>query len=118
MLTLEKDLQNVPHIDLSMEWRTIFQAGACVIDDKATRCVKFTGNLERSMMLYVVPVEEFLGDDYDADDRIVAEPYEQALAVMTKGEFVDKLHDIVHCYARRLEAMAKGKVMQLPFESK
>ena len=116
--TLEKDLLSVPHMDVSMGWRTIFEAGACVIDDKATGCVKFTGTLDRSMMLYVVPVEQLLGDDYDAEDKIVAEAHEQALAVMTKGEYVNKLHDIVHCHARRLEAMVKGGVMQWPFDPK
>ena len=116
--TLEKDLLSVPHMDVSMGWRTVFEAGACVIDDKSTGSVKFKGELDRNMMLYVVAVEQLLGDDYDADDRIVSEAHEQALAVMTKGEYVNKLHDIVHCHARRLEAMVKGGVMNRPFDAK
>ena len=36
------------------------------------------------MMFYVVPAEHLLGDDYDADDRIVSEAHEQALAFITK----------------------------------
>ena len=31
--TLEKDLLLVPHMDASMGWRTVFKAGACVIDN-------------------------------------------------------------------------------------
>ena len=54
------------------------------------------------MMLYVVTIEQLLGDDYNADDRIVSKAHEQALAVKTKGEYVNKLHDIVSCHAMRL----------------
>ena len=70
------------------------------------------------MMLYVVLVEQLLGDDYDAEDRIVSEAHEQALAVLTKGEYIYKLHDILHCSARRLEVMVKGGVINWPFDSK
>ena len=57
------------------------------------------------MMLYMVQVEKLLEDDYDTEDRIVSEAHEQTLEVMTKGEYVNMLHDIVHCHAWLLEAM-------------
>ena len=45
----------------------------------------------------------------------MSESHEQALAVMTKGEYVNKLHDIFHCHPRRLEAFVKSGVVNWPF---
>ena len=69
-------------------------------------------------MLYVVPAELFLGADFDSEALAVSESHEQALAVMTKGEYVNKLHDIFYCHPRRLEAFVKSGVVNWPFDTK
>ena len=58
--TLKKDLLFVTPTDVSMGWRIIFEAGVCVINEKTTGFVKFTGNLDRNIMLYVVAVEKLV----------------------------------------------------------
>ena len=70
------------------------------------------------MMLYEVLAEQLLGDDYEADDRVESKAHEQSLEVTTKGENVNKLHDMARCHARRLEALVKNGVMQWPFRAK
>ena len=49
---------------------------------------------------------------------MVSESYEQGSAVMTKGEYVNKLHDIFHCHPRGLEAFVKSGVVNWPFDTK
>ena len=69
-------------------------------------------------MLYVVPAELLLGADFDSEALAVSESHEQALVVMTKGEYVNKLHDIFYCPLRRLEAFVKRGVVNWPFDTK
>ena len=51
-----------PHINIFSGWRNFFGAEASVNDDKSTGAVMFTGDSDRSMTLYVVPVDKLLGD--------------------------------------------------------
>ena len=44
--------------------------------------------------MYTVNIQDILGEDFDEDSLAVAEAKEQALSVMTKGDYVNKLHDI------------------------
>ena len=65
-------------------------------------------------MLYVVPAEQLLGSNISADALNVFE----ALAVTSKGDYVNKLHDIFHSHPRRLEALVKSGVVNWPFDPK
>ena len=42
----------------------------------------------------------------------------EALAVTSKGDYVNKLHDIFHSHPRRLEALVKSGVVNWPFDPK
>ena len=59
-----------------------------------------------------------LSTAYDTNALELSESYEQALAVMTKGEYVNKLHDIFHGQPRCLEAFVKSGVVNWPFNTK
>ena len=52
--SLEKDLLLVPHMDMEMKWRTLFEGGACVVDDRCRCSVKYKGELDCDAMLYMV----------------------------------------------------------------
>ena len=75
----------------------------------------FTGTLDREAMLYAVPAKKLLGTNYDSEALFVPESHEQALVMMTKGEYSNKLYDIFPCHTRRLEAFATSGVVCWPF---
>ena len=60
------------------------------------------------------PIEQLLGSDFTPEALNVFE----ALAVKTKGDYVNKLYNIFHCHRRRLEALVKSGVVNWPFDSK
>ena len=78
------------HKDVTMKWRTTFKSGVCLVDDRRGGTVLFTGELDRGIMLYVVPAEPLLGSNISVDALTVFE----ALAVTSKGDYVNKLQDI------------------------
>ena len=87
-----------------MKWRALFEGGACVVDDRCSGSVEFTGELDRYSMLYMVLIEQLLGSDLTPEALNVFE----ALAITTKGDYVNKLPDIFHCHPQRLEAVASS----------
>ena len=115
---LENDLLSVPRMDVAMGWRTTFGKGKCVIEDVNMGTVKYFGVLDRGIMLYVVPVSQVLGSSVNRASLDASESREQALYAITKGEYVNRLHDIFGCHDRRLEALVKSGVVNWPFNAK
>ena len=77
-----------------MKWPTLFERGACGVDDRYSGSDKFTGELDRDAMLYMVPIEQLLESDFTPEALNAFE----ALAVTTKSDYVNKLHKIFHCH--------------------
>ena len=69
---------------MAIGWRTTFGKGKCVVEDVNTRTVKYSGVLDRGIMLYVVPVSQVLGSRLDTATLDSLETLEQALNVMIK----------------------------------
>ena len=65
-------------------------------------------------MLYVVPGKQLLGSNITAEALTAFE----ALAVISKGDYANKLPDIFHSRPRRLEALVKSGVVNWPFNPK
>ena len=112
---LEKDLISAPQLDLELGWSTTFISGTGVIRDKHGNEI-LRGTLDRSMMLYTVNREQLLGKNVDRNAILRMEAQERALSVMTKCDYVNKLHDIFHCHSRRLEALVKTGVIAWPYD--
>ena len=62
-----KYLLSVPHRDVTMKWRTTFEGGVCLVDDRRRGTVKYAGELDLDIKLYVVPAEQLLGSNISAD---------------------------------------------------
>ena len=90
-------------------------SGTGVIRDKHGNEI-LRGTLDRSMMLYTVNREQLLGKNVDHNAILRMEAQERALSVMTKCDYVNKLHDIFHCHSRRLEALVKTGVIAWPYD--
>ena len=58
---------------VTMKWRTMFEGVVCLVDDRRSSTVKFTGELDRNTMPYVVPAEQLLESNITADALIVVE---------------------------------------------
>ena len=71
----------------------IFDNGICMIEDSANECNEFIGKLDLAMMLYVVPVEKVVGSTLDIPFVGILNTQEHALFVVTKGEYINKLHE-------------------------
>ena len=81
-----------------MGWRTTLENGKCMIKDSTNACVKFNGELDFAMMLYVAPAEHVLGSDFDTAAVEILDTQEQFFSGVTKWEYVKKLHDYSHCH--------------------
>ena len=114
---LEKDLISVPHLDVELGWKTSLGDGVGVITDRSGKVV-LRGQLDKNIMLYAIDRNQLLGDRVNSDEVVKLEAQERALAVMTKCEYVNKLHDVFHSHARRLEAFVKNGVVAWPFDPK
>ena len=112
---LEKDLLSVPHLDCALGWRTTMGGGVGVIEDQQGNTV-LRGILDRNIMLYVVDKEQLKSTGESLRQPVGQEGQEHGLAVMTKCEYVNKLHDITHSHARRLEASVRDGVFGWPFD--
>ena len=69
-------------------------------------------------MLYTVDRKQLLGNRANLDTVVRMEAQERALALMTKCDYVNKLHDTFHSHSRRLEAFVKNGVVAWPFNPK
>ena len=114
---LEKDLISVPHLDVELGWKTSLGDGVGVNTDRSGKVV-LRGQLDKNIMLYAIDRNQLLGDRVNSDEVVKLEAQERALAVMTKCEYVNKLHDVFHSHARRLEAFVKNGVVAWPFDPK
>ena len=90
-------------MNVAMGWRTPLENGKCIIEDSTNACVK----LDLAMMLFVVPVEQVVGSDFDTPAVEILDTQKQVLSVVTKCEPFNKQHDIFHCHPRMLLAMVK-----------
>ena len=75
-----------------MKWRMTFESGVCHVDDRRSGTVKFTGELDRDIVLFVVPAEQELRSNITADNVTVFD----ALAVTSKVDYVNKHYDIFY----------------------
>ena len=112
---LEKDLLSIPHLDEELGWRAEFGGGHGIVRDTDGKEL-FRGVLDSKVMLYMVNIDDVVGAKRDADELAVEEARELALAVMTKGEYENQLHDTFHTSARRLESMVTSGVVAWPFD--
>ena len=101
-------------MDVTMKWRTTFESGVCLVDDRCSGTGKFTGELDRDIMLYAVPAKQLLGSSISADAFNVFE----ALAVTSKDDYVNKLYDIFYSHPRRFKALVKSVVVNWLFDLK
>ena len=115
--TLVNDLLSVPYMDVAIGRRTTFAKEKCVVEDVNTRTVNCSGVLDRGIMLYVVPISHVEGSSIDTATLDSLETRKQAFSVMTKGDYVNKLHDIFHCHDRRLEALVRSGVVNRLFDA-
>ena len=69
-------------------------------------------------MLYEIDRKQLMRERVDSDDMITLEAQERALSVMTKCDYVNKLHDTFHSHPRRLESLVKSGVIAWPFDPK
>jgi hypothetical protein len=92
---LEKDLLSVPHLDCALGWRTTMGGGVGVVEDQQGNTV-LRGILDKNIMLYVVDKEQLKSTGESLRQPLGQERQEHGLSVMTKCEYVNKLHDITH----------------------
>ena len=66
----------------------------------------------------LIQAEQPLGADFDSEVLAISKSRKQALAVMTKGGYINKLWVIFHCNPRRLKAFLKSGEVKWSFDTK
>ena len=89
--------------------------GKGIIQDQNDNTV-ILGTLGRNIMLYAVNKEELKRTGELQHKTLGRGSREQGLTAMTKCDYVNKLHDITHAHARRLEASVHDGVFAWPFD--
>ena len=103
---------SVLHIDVRSKRRIAFEDGGCLDDVRRSGTLKYTGKLGRDIMLYMVSVEQQL------KSKIITNALTAfgSLAVTSKDDDVNKLHEIFHSHSRHVQAFIKRGFANGPFD--
>ena len=91
---------SVPHTDVAVGERTTFEKGKFILEDVNASNCKYSGVLDKSIILYVVFFRKVLGSSLYITTLDLMETRIQVLSVMKNGEYVNMRQNIIHCHDR------------------